>query len=136
MCVAQAASGVAGLVRRSRASGSSAAADRPTVAPCGTHQESTMNSPPIPDPAEVVCSVVPRRRYHCPNLVMLDHHIKVLRRQIGPDSNCMPEWKQYMRQDIDRLLDRRLYLTLVSGRRRDEPAAPEVSRGPAGRRLR
>jgi hypothetical protein len=74
-----------------------------------------MSSPPNPDPADVVCSVVPRRRYHCPDLVTLDRHIKALRHQTGPDSNCMPNWKQYMRQDIDRLLDRRLYLTLVAG---------------------
>jgi hypothetical protein len=70
--------------------------------------------PPNLDPADVVCSVVPRRRSHCPDLVMLDHHITELRRQVGPDSNCVPRWKQQMRQDIDRLLERRLYLTLVA----------------------
>lgn len=67
------------------------------------------------DPAEVVCSVVPRRRYHCPDLAALDRHIAVLRRQVAADSNCVPTWKHYMRQDIDRLLDRRLYLTQVAG---------------------
>jgi hypothetical protein len=75
----------------------------------------TVYLPPNLDPAEVVCSVVPRRRYHCPDLVALDRHIDVLRRQIAPDSNCVPTWKQYMRQDIDQLLDRRLYLTQVAG---------------------
>jgi hypothetical protein len=74
-----------------------------------------MHSQPNLDPAEVVCSVVPRRCYHCPDLDTLDHHIEALRRQIDPASNCVPKWKQYMRQDIDQLLDRRLYLTLVAG---------------------
>ncbi|MHA6616405.1 hypothetical protein [Pseudonocardia sp. DLS-67] len=74
-----------------------------------------MYIPPNLDPAEVVCSVVPRRRYHCPDLVALDRHIDVLRRQIAADSNCVPTWKQFMRRDIDQLLDRRLYLTQVAG---------------------
>ena len=72
------------------------------------------------DPTEVVCSVLPLRRYHCPDLPTLDHHINLLRRQVAADSNCTPEWKQHMRHDIDRLLDRRMYLTLVS---RTETAA-------------
>ncbi|OLT04042.1 hypothetical protein BJF90_24365 [Pseudonocardia sp. CNS-004] len=63
----------------------------------------------------MVCSVVPRRRYHCPDLPALDRHIAALRRQVAAESNCVPTWKQHMRHDIDRLLDRRLYLTQVAG---------------------
>jgi hypothetical protein len=65
------------------------------------------------DPVELVCSVLPLRRYHCPDVPTLDRHIDLLRRQVDADSNCTPEWKQHMRHDIDRLLDRRLYLTVV-----------------------
>jgi hypothetical protein len=73
-----------------------------------------MHIPMNLDPVDVVYGALPMRRYHCPDLATLDRHIEVLRRQIGPNSNCTAQWKLKMRQDIDRLLDRRLYMTLVS----------------------
>ena len=67
-----------------------------------------------PDPLEAVSSVLPGYHFHCPDVASLDLHIAELRGHAGPDSNLMPQRKAAARQDIDRLLERRLYLMLAS----------------------
>jgi hypothetical protein len=66
-----------------------------------------------PDPADTVSSVLPGYRFHCPNLDSLDRHIVERREHLGPRSNLTPKFKEAARQDIDRLLERRLYLMTV-----------------------
>jgi hypothetical protein len=66
-----------------------------------------------PDPLEAVSSVLPGYHFHCPDVASLDQHILELRGHIGPDSNLVPKRKEAARQDIDRLLERRLYLMLA-----------------------
>jgi hypothetical protein len=67
-----------------------------------------------PDPLEAVSSVLPGYHFHCPDVASVDLHIAELRGYIGPDSNLMPKRRAAARQDIDRLLERRLYLMLAS----------------------
>ena len=66
-----------------------------------------------PDPAETVSSVLPGYRFHCPNVASVDRHIAERREHMGPRSNLTPKFKEAARQDIDRLLERRLYLMTV-----------------------
>jgi hypothetical protein len=66
-----------------------------------------------PDPLEAVSSVCPGYHFHCPDVASVDQHIAELRDHIGPGSNLMPTRKVAARQDIDRLLERRLYLMLA-----------------------
>jgi hypothetical protein len=66
-----------------------------------------------PDPVEAVSSVLPGYHFHCPDVATVDLHIAELRRHIAPDSNLMPQRRAAARQDIDRLLERRLYLMLA-----------------------
>jgi hypothetical protein len=49
-------------------------------------------------------------RYDCPDLATLDHHIHFLRRRIGRLGHLPAA--DVCRADIDRLLDRRSWLTL------------------------
>jgi hypothetical protein len=51
-------------------------------------------------------------RYDCPNLATLDHHIVRLRRRIAAGGTRLPDVAAVARADIDRLLDRRAWLTL------------------------
>ena len=67
-----------------------------------------------PDPVETVGSVLPGYHFHCPDVASVDQHLAELRGHIGPGSNLTPERKESARQDIDRLLERRLYLMLAS----------------------
>jgi hypothetical protein len=67
-----------------------------------------------PDPLDTVSSVLPGYHFHCPNVTSVDHHIAVRREHMGPGSGLTPQYKDAARQDIDRLLDRRLYLTTVA----------------------
>ena len=66
-----------------------------------------------PDPADTVSSVLPGYRFHCPDLATLDRHIAERREDMGPRSNLTPKFKEAARQDIDQLLERRLYLMTV-----------------------
>ena len=66
-----------------------------------------------PDPLDTVSSVRPGYHFHCPNTTSVDRHIAERREHMGPLSNLMPKYKEAARQDIDRLLDRRLYLMRV-----------------------
>jgi hypothetical protein len=67
-----------------------------------------------PDPLEAVSSVLPGYHFHCPDVTSVDHHIVELRGHMRPGSNLMPGRKEAARQDIDRLLERRLFLMLAS----------------------
>jgi hypothetical protein len=51
-------------------------------------------------------------RYDCPDLAALDRHLTRLRRHITDLGSRMPEVADDCRVDIDRLLDRRSWLTL------------------------
>ena len=51
-------------------------------------------------------------RYDCPDLATLDRHIVRLRRRITSVGTRSPDVPKVCRADIDRLLDRRAWLTL------------------------
>jgi hypothetical protein len=51
-------------------------------------------------------------RYDCPDLATLDQHITRLRRRISTVGTRSPHIAAAHRADIDRLLDRRAWLTL------------------------
>jgi hypothetical protein len=67
-----------------------------------------------PDPLEAVSSVLPGYHFHCPDVGSVDQHIAELREHLGPRSNLSDQRKESARRDIDRLLERRLYLMLAS----------------------
>lgn len=67
----------------------------------------------VPDPTDTVSSVLPGYRFPCPDIASVDRHIAERREHIGPRSNLTPRFKEAARQDIDRLLERRLYLMTV-----------------------
>ena len=91
------------------------------------------------DPLAAVSSVLPDLYYQCPNIASVDQHIAELSGQLGTrQSHDNAERRKAIRDDIDRLLDRRLYLEMVRGgsslvgskhdRRADaEPYQPTVS---------
>ena len=58
--------------------------------------------------------LLPGYHFHCPDLTKVDQYIGQLWEQTGPRSNLTPKRKEAARQDIDRLLERRLYLMLAS----------------------
>jgi hypothetical protein len=66
-----------------------------------------------PDPLDTVSSVLPGYHFHCPDAISVDRHIARRREHMGPLSNLTPKFKEAARQDVDRLLDRRLYLMRV-----------------------
>ena len=66
-----------------------------------------------PNPIDTVSSVLPGYHFHCPNVTSADRHIAERRAHMAPRSNLTPKYKEAARQDIDRLLDRRLYLMSV-----------------------
>jgi hypothetical protein len=66
-----------------------------------------------PDPLDSVSSVLPGYYFHCPDAFSVDRHIAERREHMGPLSNLTPKFKEAARQDVDRLLDRRLYLMSV-----------------------
>jgi hypothetical protein len=66
------------------------------------------------DPTEIVHSVLPDHSYHCPDLPAVDEHLSTLSRDIGPAAKTTSRRKRATWADIDRLLDRRLYLALVA----------------------
>jgi hypothetical protein len=51
-------------------------------------------------------------RYDCPDVAVLDRHINHLRRRIASLGNPASDVADHYRADIDRLLDRRFWLTL------------------------
>jgi hypothetical protein len=67
-----------------------------------------------PDSADVVTSALAGYYYACPDLAAVDANLAELLRHLGPGSNWAESRKRKARIDIDRLLDRRLYLQLVS----------------------
>jgi hypothetical protein len=68
------------------------------------------------DPLRIVQGTT-NDRYDCPDLATLDRHITHLRRRIARDGGRVTGIAEVCRADIDRLLDRRAWLTL--------PVAPE-----------
>jgi hypothetical protein len=66
-----------------------------------------------PDPIDTVSSVVPGYHFHCPDIAAIDKHIAELRALCGPNSNCTEVRKAAFRRDVDRLLERRLYLEMI-----------------------
>jgi hypothetical protein len=52
------------------------------------------------------------RRYDCPDLAALDRHIENLGRRIATVGVRSPDIADACRADIDRLLDRRAWLTM------------------------
>jgi hypothetical protein len=67
-----------------------------------------------PDPLEAVSSVLPGYHFHCPDVATVDQHIAELRGHLQPSSNLTARRKEAARHDIDRLLERRLYLMIAS----------------------
>lgn len=68
-----------------------------------------------PDNTEMVASVIDGYYFECPDVATLDAHLVDLRhRFLGPDSNTTDERKAKARADIDRLLERRLYLQMAN----------------------
>jgi hypothetical protein len=66
------------------------------------------------DPLAAVSSVLPDLYYHCPNIASVDQHIAELCGQLGTQPpHADAQRTQSIREDIDRLLERRLYLELV-----------------------
>lgn len=70
----------------------------------------------IPDSADIVTSVTPGYYFECPDIASLDGNIAELLQHVGPRSNLMPARQWAARRDIDRLLDRRLYLEMTGSR--------------------
>jgi hypothetical protein len=66
-----------------------------------------------PDPLDSVSSVLPGYYFHCPDAFSVDLHIAERREHAGPLSNLTPKYKAAARQDVDLLLERRLYLMRV-----------------------
>jgi hypothetical protein len=71
-------------------------------------------------------------RYDCPDLATLDRHITRLRHRVTTVGSRSPTVAAACRADIDRLLDRRAWLTLADGptssscvQRADDRAAPQ-----------
>jgi hypothetical protein len=60
-------------------------------------------------------------RYDCPDVATLDGHITRLRRRIAAVGSRSPTFVAACRADIDRLLDRRAWLTLQA-----PPDEPEL----------
>jgi hypothetical protein len=73
------------------------------------------------DPLRSVQGV--RSRYDCPDLTALDRHIASLYRRIITAGARSPDVVGTCRDDIDRLLDRRAWLTLPVAAQRRGPAA-------------
>ena len=63
------------------------------------------------DPLRVVQGTT-NDRYDCPDLATLDRHITRLRRRVASDGGRVPGIAEVCLADIDRLLDRRAWLTL------------------------
>jgi hypothetical protein len=77
-----------------------------------TLPEHAMFSPAqVLDPLRVVDGTR-NARYDCPDLAALDRHITRLRRHVADLGDRLPDVANGCRADIDRLLDRRSWLTL------------------------
>jgi hypothetical protein len=62
-----------------------------------------------------VRSVRPGYYFPCPDIGAVDAHLAELHGYLGARSNLTALVKAQIRQDIDRLLERRLFLTVVEG---------------------
>jgi hypothetical protein len=67
-----------------------------------------------PDPATSVSSVVAGYFFNCPDIASVDRHLAELRMHLQEGSNVTEMRKRDWRRDIDRLLDRRLYLRMTA----------------------
>ena len=66
-------------------------------------------------------------RYDCPDVAALDRHIDHLRRRIANTAEQVHNIADDYRADIDRLLDRRFWLTLpVAPREFGQPDSPPI----------
>lgn len=68
------------------------------------------------DPAQTVESVIKGRKYHCPDLVSVDDHIRDLQVRIAHATTAPGNLAAQFRADIDRLLDRRSYMVLAGAK--------------------
>ena len=76
------------------------------------------------DPIATVSSVLPDQYYSCPNIASVDRHIGELSAQLGSEpAQGDPARRKAIRDDIDRLLDRRVYLEMI---RQDSPLVRSV----------
>jgi hypothetical protein len=73
-----------------------------------------MNTPRTQDPAETVTGV--RCRYHCPDLESVDRHLRYLSSGLHSLGDRAPKLVDQYRHDLDLLLARRLYLTMMDDR--------------------
>jgi hypothetical protein len=74
------------------------------------------------------------QRYDCPDLATLDRHITRLRHRVTTIGSRSPEGVAACRADIDLLLDRRAWLTLLDAPtpRRAPTAGSELTTAPPG----
>lgn len=69
----------------------------------------------VPDTPDVVPSVNDGYYYRCPDLATVDRHLNSLRTEfLDARSNVTPRRREQARNDVDRLLERRLYLEVTS----------------------
>lgn len=77
-----------------------------------TNQEDIVFAPARQlDPLRIVQGTC-NQRYDCPDVSTLDQHITRLRHRIATVGSSSPTYVAACRADIDRLLDRRAWLTL------------------------
>jgi len=67
-----------------------------------------------PDPFTTVSSTIPGYHYLCVDVAAVDEHITLLAAICGPSSNLAPARLAGFRRDIDNLLLRRRYLSLMA----------------------
>ena len=67
-----------------------------------------------PDPFTTVSSTIPGYHYLCTDVASVDEHIALLAAICGPGSNLAPARLAGFRRDLDNLLERRQYLSLMA----------------------
>jgi hypothetical protein len=67
-----------------------------------------------PDPANTVASAVPGYWYVCPSVAAVDGHIRELAWQVEHAENRTARRRAALREHIDPLLDRRLYVEMCA----------------------
>lgn len=67
-----------------------------------------------PDPFDTVSSAVPGYHYACPDVAAVDEHIALLAAICRPGSCMAPARLAGFRSDLDKLLERRQYLAMMS----------------------
>lgn len=67
------------------------------------------------DSPDVVVSARDGYSYKCPDVLAVDRYIRALITDyLGPNSNASEHTKELARQDVDRLLEHRVYLRMVA----------------------